>query len=205
MKTRRGSKSSRIQDRRRRFRATLKRASLAIMTDVDSKTGSPFWRFSLAFYRQPGVGDACIALQDHAGVDVNLLLFLLWHAARRRAFTPTQVAVLEQQIGTWRDATVIPLRAVRRALKTPPALVAPATAEAFRTRIKAVELEAERLQQEAMYALASVAPLGDEAGSPAEAARANVSAYETMGAAPFPKDAVDTLLAAFDRQHAKGE
>src|SRR3954449_13136311 len=96
------------------------------MTDAEAKPspqGSPFWRFSLQFYRQPGVADACIALQEESGVDVNLLLFLLWHATRRRGFTPTQVAVLEQRIGAWRETTVVPLRAVRRALKSPPALV----------------------------------------------------------------------------------
>ena len=38
-----------------------------------SAQGSPFWRFSLRFYRQPKVADACIALQEEAGVDVNLL------------------------------------------------------------------------------------------------------------------------------------
>jgi uncharacterized protein (TIGR02444 family) len=174
------------------------------MSETETKA-SPFWRFSLAFYRQQNVADACIALQEQSGVDVNLLLFLLWHAARRRAFTATQVAVLEQRIGAWREMTVVPLRAVRRALKLPPALVEPGTAEALRTRIKAVELEAERLQQEAMYELASAAPLGMESPSSAEAARVNVAAYETMGAVPFPKPAVETLLAAFAKLDPKGE
>ena len=50
-----------------------------------SAQGSPFWRFSLHFYRQPKVADTCIALQEEAGVDVNLLLFLLWQATRKRA------------------------------------------------------------------------------------------------------------------------
>ena len=50
------------------------------VADAKSTQGSPFWRFSLRFYRQPRVADACIALQEEAGVDVNLLLFLLWHA-----------------------------------------------------------------------------------------------------------------------------
>ena len=159
--------------------------------------GSPFWRFSLRFYRQPEVADACIALQEEAGVDVNLLLFLLWHATLKRTFSSPQVADLEQRIGAWREATVIPLRAVRRALKAPPALVVPATAELFRTKIKAVELEAERLQQEAMYALANPAPLGSVAPSAQAAARANVAAYAATVARPFPTSAVDIVLAAF--------
>src|SRR5262249_5783216 len=31
---------------------------------------SPFWRFSIGFYRDPAVAAACIALQDEADVDV---------------------------------------------------------------------------------------------------------------------------------------
>jgi uncharacterized protein (TIGR02444 family) len=165
-------------------------------TATETTQGSPFWRFSLRLYRAPGVADACIALQEGAGVDVNLLLFLLWQATQRRALTDADVAALEQQIGGWRDTAVIPLRNLRRALKSPPGLVAAGTAEAFRTRIKAVELEAERLQQEAMYELAAGSPLGRDATSPAEAARRNVAAYASMRSVDFPGAAVDTILAA---------
>ncbi|HEY7663454.1 MAG TPA: TIGR02444 family protein [Xanthobacteraceae bacterium] len=161
--------------------------------------GSPFWRFSLRFYREPDVAEACIRLQEEAGVDVNLLLFVLWHATHKRALSATEVAELERRIGAWRDATVVPLRALRRALKSPPALVAPAAAELFRTRIKAVELEAERLQQEAMYEFVRAAPWGRAAASPAAAARANISAYEAIAGAAFPGPAVETLLAALRR------
>jgi len=87
-------------------------------------SGSPFWRFSLRFYRQPEVADACIALQEQAGVDVNLLLFLLWHATHKRALAQADVAELERRIAPWRNTTVIPLRTLRRALKSPPNLVA---------------------------------------------------------------------------------
>ena len=166
------------------------------MADTETKPqGSPFWRFSLRFYRQPGVADACIALQEQSGVDVNLLLYLLWHATQRRVFAADEIAAIESRIGPWREATVIPLRGVRRALKTPPSLVAAATAEAFRTRIKAVELEAERLQQEAMVELA--APSGNELASSEAAARASVAAYETLCPAPFAQGAVETLLKSF--------
>jgi uncharacterized protein (TIGR02444 family) len=158
--------------------------------------GSPFWRFSLQFYRQPGVADACIALQEESGVDVNLLMFLLWNATRRRKFLPDHVDWIESKICPWRESAVIPLRAVRRALKVPTLLVPGTAAEAFRTRIKAVELEAERLQQEAMYELARAALWGREAPSLGDAARANIAAYEPIAHKPFPKDAIETLLAA---------
>jgi uncharacterized protein (TIGR02444 family) len=170
-----------------------------------SSQGSPFWRFSLRFYRQPAVADACIALQEEAGVDVNLLLFLLWHATHKRALAAAEVAELERRIATWRDMTVVPLRALRRALKAPPELVAPATAELFRTRIKAAELEAERLQQEAMYELARSSLLGHDAPSLADAARANVAAYAAMRGVAFPRTATETLLAALSGLERKTE
>jgi uncharacterized protein (TIGR02444 family) len=169
------------------------------MTEPDTKSASPFWRFSLQFYRQPGVAEACIALQEDSGADVNLLLFLLWHAAQRRRVAAADIAALEQKIAPWREASVIPLRAVRRALKTPPALVEAPAAEGFRTRIKAAELEAERLQQEAMYALVRGGLLGEEAPSGADAARANIRAYEDICRAAFAPSAVETLLTALAR------
>ena len=167
--------------------------------------GSPFWRFSLGFYRQPGVADACIALQEEAGVDVNLLLFLLWQATRKRASARAEVETLERRAGPWRKMTVVPLRGVRRALKSPPALVDATAAEAFRTRIKAIELEAERLQQEAMYELARQSPLGALATTPEAAARASIAAYEAICAKSFSAPAVETLLAAFARLEPKTE
>jgi uncharacterized protein (TIGR02444 family) len=161
--------------------------------------GSPFWRFSLQFYRQPGVAEACIKLQEEAGVDVNLLLFLLWHGAKARTLSAAEVALLDQKIAGWRNLTVIPLRAIRRTLKSPPGLVEAGSAEAFRTRVKAVELEAERLQQEAMYGLVRDSLLGAAAPSAADAARANVEAYGSICPGIFEAAAVETLLTALAR------
>jgi len=159
--------------------------------------GSPFWRFSLGFYRQPGVADACIQLQDEAGVDVNLLFYLLWHASLERRLTRAEVATIEQRIAPWREQVVVPLRAIRRAIKTPPPVIEASTAEAYRTRIKGIELEAERLQQEALYDLAQTSRFGEGAPSPEEAARANIAAYQAISARPFPEDAVAAVMAAF--------
>lgn len=41
----------------------------------------PFWRFSVRLFRAAGVADACIALQDECGADVNLLLYCGWLGA----------------------------------------------------------------------------------------------------------------------------
>ena len=182
------------------------------MTEPDAKpaaTGSPFWRFSLRFYRRSGVADACITLQERSGVDVNLLLYLLWQASQGRAFAAEDVVALEEVIAPWRAATVIPLRTMRRALKEPPGLVAGPAAEVFRNKIKAVELEAERLQQEAMYELAQAQSARRSVGSSQEAsfqeaARHNVAAYETMLGAPLPVAAVEALLENFEAMNTGG-
>jgi hypothetical protein len=76
--------------------------------------------------------------------------------------------------------------------------VASGTAELFRTKIKAVELEAERLQQEAMYELAHASPIGEAAASTDDAARANVANYAAMMRTNFPSAATETLLAGLN-------
>jgi uncharacterized protein (TIGR02444 family) len=160
-------------------------------------TNTPLWRFSLHFYRQAGVADACIALQDGCGVDVNLLLFVLWLSARRRHLSVGEVRDLDAAVRTWRDLTIVPVRAIRRNLKGAATVVDANKQEALRTRIKAVELEAERLQQEALYARSRSLPFGRDA-APAAAARANLAAYQQILTAEFPKPAVNRLLGAFD-------
>jgi uncharacterized protein (TIGR02444 family) len=157
---------------------------------------SPFWQFSVKFYAVPGVAEACIALQDQAKVDVNILFYLLWNASQGRAFNAADVTEIERAIGPWREIAVVPIRNVRRALKSPPPVMEPAAAEGLRTRIKAVELEAERLQQEALYGLAQSSRLGRPSPSQAEAARDSISSYQGV-IGPFPPEPLDTVLSAF--------
>jgi uncharacterized protein (TIGR02444 family) len=158
---------------------------------------TPFWRFSLHFYRQPGVSDACIALQDHCGVDVNLLLFLLWLADDGQLLSADEVRKLDDKVRDWRNLTIIPIREARRRLKGAETLIDPGKQEAFRNKVKALELEAERLQQEALYAFTQAGPLGKHA-SPPVAARGNVSAYERNMDVTFPRNVMDVLLGAFE-------
>ncbi len=148
------------------------------------------------------MAEDCITLQEECGVDVNLLLFLLWHAGEGRRLTVADVERLEAEIAPWRGMTVVPLRTIRRALKSQPALVEPGRAEAFRTRIKAVELEAERLQQEAMYAGLHGRLLGEGASSVRDAAAINIAAYASICRVEFAGPAVETLLAALQQLSA---
>ena len=174
---------------------TIEKASH--MPETPSNSDTPFWRFSLNFYWQAGVAEACIALQDDCGVDVNLMLFLLWLAANGRQLSADNIKELDQAVRNWRNLTIIPIREVRRQLKGAPTLVEAGKQEAYRTKIKAIELEAERLQQEVLYARSRFAPHGSEARPPA-AARANLAAYERLLGVRFPKPAVDSLVSAFD-------
>jgi uncharacterized protein (TIGR02444 family) len=165
------------------------------------ETGSPFWRYSLRFYRMPGVSEACLVLQDGCGADVNILLYLFWLAAKSRELSADEIARLNDSARSWRDVAVRPLRDIRRRLKEAATMVAPARQEALRTRLKAVELEAERLQQEALYEAAANGLPGKPAAS-AAAARTNASRYAAALGTTFPATALAALFDAFDQASA---
>src|SRR5882724_7777191 len=97
------------------------------------------WRFSCAFYAQPGVSEALIALQDRAGLDVNLILFALWQGAYgRHRMSHAEVMAAERSAGPVRAAIVLPLRTLRRKLRSD----RDADIQRLRERIKTLELAA---------------------------------------------------------------
>lgn len=177
---------------------------------VPSK-GSPFWTFSLSLYRQEGVAPACISLQDGHGVDVNMLFFGLWLASEGRLLSVADHEAMEAAAGVWRAEVVVPLRSVRRLLRMPPVAFRGPAAEALRDKLKGVELEAERLQQEALFGLREPAKWGSAAreliSGPDAAQRtaaANMAAYGQFLGAAFDKDAVAAVLAGFAARAAGG-
>ena len=105
------------------------------------------WAFALHIYAQPGVADACLRLQDEAGVDVMMSLATVFVAVRRGVLlTPSEIRELDDVCRPWREQIVQPLRAIRTRLKSGP-LPAPSDAtEPLRSTIKGAELAAERLQ-----------------------------------------------------------
>ena len=103
--------------------------------------GEQFWHWSLAFYRDPTVAEACLTLQDQHGADVNVVLVLLWQASLGAApFAAGEVAALDAAIADWRAEVIVPLRSLRRALKG-------RGEDAVRQPVATAELAAERSAQ----------------------------------------------------------
>ena len=107
------------------------------------------WAFALALYARPGVAKACLALQNELDVDVMLLLMVTFAAVRHRILlTPGEIRALDATCGPWREQVVRKLRAIRTHLKTGPASAPARTTEQFRAQVKALELEAEKIQNQ---------------------------------------------------------
>ena len=157
---------------------------------------SHFWRFSLRFYARSTIAAACLKLQDEAGADVNLVLFLLFLADHRRKLSAADLKQLDEAIAAWRSEVVKPLREIRRALKSGVGKIPNAVSETFRAQIKRLELESERIEQHELERM-SATELGTAAESQTAAAEANIAAYEAyLGA--FPSEPRTTILAGFE-------
>lgn len=119
------------------------------------KVNSAFWLFSQSIYAAAGVQEECLQLQDKFGIDINLLLFSAFVGAVHGALLSTQeVRDASAAVAQWQEAVVRPLRANRRTLKqvAPPHAFVTPLIERLRAEIKAVELEAERIEQIALEA-----------------------------------------------------
>ncbi|WP_162914958.1 TIGR02444 family protein [Desertibaculum subflavum] len=113
-----------------------------------STSGAGLWRFSLRLYRRRGVADACLALQDRHGIDVNLLLYAAYAAVSGRgAVDAGALAAANRAIEGWRLLVILPLRRLRGQLK------GVATAAPARKRVLAAELEAEKEAQRRLAGL----------------------------------------------------
>lgn len=107
-----------------------------------------FWRFSLRFYALPKVSEACLRLQDEAGLNVNLVLWCCWRALHGDELNPGKVRAAMARIAPWSRTVTVPLRMLRRQMKSGSASGVPAALrEALYRRLKAAELEAERAEQ----------------------------------------------------------
>jgi uncharacterized protein (TIGR02444 family) len=99
------------------------------------------WRYAVAAYARPEVREACLALQDRHGADVNLLLLCAWRAAVGAPALGTEdLAACAAAVEPWRRGAVERLRGVRRRLEA-------AAVPALRAEVLAAELDAEYVEQ----------------------------------------------------------
>jgi uncharacterized protein (TIGR02444 family) len=131
------------------------------------------WDFAVDLYGAPSVGEACLALQDRHGCDVNVILFAAWMGAvRGDKLSQPDMAEAIACVQSWRDEIVRPLRLIRRRLKSGPPPAPSEVSEQLRTRIKASELESERVELMQLEAFARERV--SRADEPSEASRENL-------------------------------
>jgi uncharacterized protein (TIGR02444 family) len=122
------------------------------------------WPFAVHAYALPGVAAQCLRLQDEHGLDVDVLLAILWHASRRATLDDAALDRLLGAAATAR-ARVLELRALRRTLGDDRAQD-PRWQETYE-HVKAAELAAERVQLSCLEQTLSAPP--GPASAPSEA------------------------------------
>lgn len=104
------------------------------------------WDFAVRLYGMPGVADACLSLQGECGVDVPVLLFAAWLADRSIPLSAPEMQRIAAVVADWHREVVVPLRTVRRRLKSGPRPAPDQKTENLRNTIKGAELSAERIE-----------------------------------------------------------
>jgi uncharacterized protein (TIGR02444 family) len=167
------------------------------------KDQSRLWSFSLTVYGKPDVQKECLDLQDRHGIDVNLLLFCAFAGAVHGAVLPDDA--LKQAaglVGGWHKDVVINLREARRALKPFATSSSVASAAgALRNGVKAMELEAERLEQMLLEEWSASRLSAWPRMQAVEATAANIRALLAVGAGSaaepeLPRNLVAAAVAA---------
>ncbi|WP_317932498.1 TIGR02444 family protein [Halioxenophilus sp. WMMB6] len=115
---------------------------------------NPFWQFSLQRYAEPGVAQACLALQERLAVDINCLLLNSWLIATGRSLKRSDWQELLQVIEPWQQR-IKRQRALRQRLKRE--LVEQPGGEygGLYQRAKQLELLGEQYQQALMWQFSS--------------------------------------------------
>ncbi|MFN3816707.1 TIGR02444 family protein [Brevundimonas sp.] len=127
-----------------------------------------FWDWAVAAYAAHGVAEECLHLQDVHDQVVPLLLWAAWQAETGRKPDEDAIEGAVDTTRVWADHAVVPLRELRRALKTRRPDMADPDREAVRAQVKAVELEAERRLMLALEVLAPAPAPGGKAPATVE-------------------------------------
>jgi len=123
-----------------------------------------FWDFSLRTYGTKNVAEACLSLQNERGLDVNMLLYCCWVGVTRGQQERDLFLHVFEFSENWAKQVVRPLRNVRTWMKLEgceDTRIATDTCMNFREKVKAVEINAEKMQQEVLETLTEVLATND--------------------------------------------
>jgi len=98
------------------------------------------WEWAVAAYARPGVAEACLDLQDSENQNVPLLLWAAWRPHADEAMARQAAGVAH----AWADAVIVPLRQVRRRMKTAVSEGDDRLRLSLREKVKGLELAAEK-------------------------------------------------------------
>jgi uncharacterized protein (TIGR02444 family) len=154
-----------------------------------------FWRFSLRVYDQEGVANECLELQDLHGVNVNLLLFCAWIGTQAITLNRSDIEAATQIVAHWDAMVVRPLRSARQEMKADPDMAT------VRARVKAMEIEAEQIEQAMLFAHARRIGSADADAHRGDAITHNVNQCVAVATkAPLSKAAAPCLIEAARRE-----
>jgi uncharacterized protein (TIGR02444 family) len=103
-----------------------------------------FWQYSLSLY--PAIKDLCLQWQDNFGVNINLLLFLLYLDKQQQSLTEQQLQQLEDLLQHFSSEVTQSIRALRRAMPSP--WLESDMQQPLRQQLLNTELAAEKLEQQ---------------------------------------------------------
>lgn len=139
---------------------------------------NPFWRFSLSVYAATPVRDVCLRAQDRYGADVNLMLLCCWLGFSGVKLDAKGLKRLDQLVDGWRREVVEPVRAVRRRLADAIGPMGPQVTKPLRDDVKALELQAEQIQQAVLFRALETLPGRDaRQAERSGVARLNLTVY----------------------------
>ena len=111
------------------------------------------WDFAVDFYQHAPIKTACLTLQDEATADVCVLLAVVWLGKQGKQLTGAETALLVSTIEVWQQKMTLPLRQLRKQIKSFIEADYSLDAEPIYQQIKAAELQAERVTLEKLQAL----------------------------------------------------
>lgn len=103
-----------------------------------------FWQFSLNLY--PAIKESCLQWQDNFGVNINLLLFLLYLDKQQQSISEAQLLQLEELLQHFSTEVTQSIRSLRRTLPSP--WLESDMQQPLRQQLLSTELAAEKLEQQ---------------------------------------------------------